>query len=282
MTRFIKSLIKSERGLALPIALILLALGGLLITPALSYAATSLNAGQSTVKNVSGLYAAEAGIEDTLWCLENSVPTNTSLSENLNGMTVTMQTEDKGNFVLFAGEWVEGAGHYDWLTVTGEVVWDGGAGAYKYTITVTREPEANGNIKLASVGARLPLGYSYQAGSAALFVTNLSTNEPDAELDGAGAHMLDWNFSPPRPELSAGDPTKTQIFYITGSGELTGHYAWAVAAEGDVGTVSELDGAFYIITATASQGSEVTAIIVADVMVSGGVPYITAWEINPQ
>ncbi|MBU2608583.1 MAG: hypothetical protein KKF26_04625, partial [Chloroflexi bacterium] len=159
---------------------------------------------------------------------------------------------------------------------------DGGAGAYKYTITVTREPEANGNIKLASVGARLPLGYSYQAGSAALFGTNLSTNEPDDELDGAGAHLLDWDFSSPRPALSAGDPTKTEVFYITGSGELTGHYAWAVAAEGDVGTVSELDGAFYIITATASQGSEVTAIIVADVMVSGGVPYITAWEINPQ
>jgi len=257
-------------------------MGGLLITPALSYATTSLNAGQSNIKNMSGIYAAEAGIEDTLWCLKNSAPTNTSLSENLNGMTVTMQTEDKGDYVLFAGEWVGGAGHYDWLTVTCEIVWDGGAGAYKYTITVTREPEANGNIKLANVGARLPVGYSYQAGSAALFGTNLSTEEPDDELDGAGAHLLDWELSPPRPELSAGDPTKTQVFYITGTGALTGHYAWAIASDADVGTVSELDGSFHIITATASQGSEVMATIVADVMVSEGTPYITAWEINPQ
>jgi hypothetical protein len=161
------------------------------------------------------------------------------------------------------------------------MVWDGGAGAYKYTITITREPETSGNIKLAEVGARLPVGYSYQAGSAALFGENLSIGVPDDDLDGTGAHLIKWVLDP-NPTLDAGNPTRTQIFYATGAGELDGHYAWVVANRADIGAVSELSGGFYIITATASEGSEIVAVIVANVMMSEGVPYVTAWQINPQ
>lgn len=281
MANLWKRIIRDETGQALPVVLILLVLGGLVIAPSLSYAATSLDSGRNNMRSVNGLYAADAGVQDALWCLNNGVPTNTSLSETLNGMTVTIQTEVKGDYVLYAGEWVTGTGHYDWLTVTGEIVWDGGAGAYKYTITVTREPETSGNIKLSKVGARLPVGYSYQAGSAALFGENLSTDEPDDELDGAGAHLLDWELFP-EPVLDAGNPTRTQIFYATGTGSLEGHYSWVIANRADVGAVGELSGAFYIVTATATEGGETVAVIVADVMMSEGVPYITAWKINPQ
>ncbi len=281
MAKFWKRIIRDETGQALPVVLILLVLGGLVIAPSLSYAATSLDSGRNNMRSVNGLYAADAGVQDALWCLAENTTVHTSLSETINGMTVTIQTETKGDYVLYAGEWVTGAGHYDWLTVTGEMVWDGGAGAYKYTITVTREPEASGNIKLVEVGAKLPVGYSYQAGSAALFGENLSTNEPDDELDGAGAHLLDWEISP-EATLDAGNPTRTQIFYATGTGPLEGHYAWVIANRADVGAVGELSGAFYIVTATATEGGETTAVIVADVMMSEGVPYITAWKINPQ
>ena len=282
MAKFWKRLIRDEAGQALPVVLILLVLGGMLIAPSLSYAATSLNSGRNTMRNVCGLYAADAGVQDALWCLAENTTVHTSLSETINGMTVTIQTEVKGDYVLYAGEWVTGTGHYDWLTLTGEMVWDGGAGAYKYTITVTREPETSGNIKLAEVGARLPVGYIYQAGSAALFEENLSKNPPDDELDGAGAHLVSWELDP-NPTLTPENPTRTQVFYATGAGSLDGHYAWVVANRADIGAVSELSGAFYIITATASEGSEIVAVIVADVMMSAeGVPSIISWRINPE
>ncbi len=281
MARFWQQILKGERGQALPVVLVLLVLGGLVIAPSLSHTATSLNSGRAMVRSVSGLYAAEAGVEDALWCLAENITVHTSLSETINGMTVTIQTETKGGYILYAGEWVTGEGHYDWLTVTGEIVWDGDAGAYKYTITVTRQPETSGNIKLAEVGARLPIGYSYQDGSAFDFVDNLSRAEPDDALDEAGAHLLEWEL-PSNPTLTESDPTRTQIFYITGSGELEGHYVWVVANRADVGAVSELSGTFYIVTATATEGGETTATVVADVMMSEGLPYITSWQINPQ
>ena len=282
MHKLLRKMMNTEKGQALPAVLILLCLGGLLISPSLSFASTSLNSGQNTLKSIRGVYAADAGVMDTIWCLKNGAPTHTSLSETLNGMTVTIETEDKGDYLLYAGEWITGSGHMDYLEITGEMVWDGGASVYKYTITVTRQPQATGNIKVTEIGAKLPVGYSYQTGSAALFAENLSDSEPDDEVDGDGAHMLSWGFSPPCPTLTEEDPTRTQTFYSTGTGELEGHYAWVIVSREDVGTVSELNGSFYIITATATEGSETAAVITADVMLSEGVPYITAWQISSQ
>jgi len=50
----------------LPIVLILLALGGLLLAPALSYASTTLKVDQTHKQKMAELYAADAGIEDVM------------------------------------------------------------------------------------------------------------------------------------------------------------------------------------------------------------------------
>jgi len=50
----------------LPIVLILLALGGLLIAPALGYASTTLKVDQMHEQKMAALYAADAGIEDAM------------------------------------------------------------------------------------------------------------------------------------------------------------------------------------------------------------------------
>lgn len=221
-----------------------------------------------------GLYAADAGVEHVLWSIKGGTAIPTSLPQNLNGMQVTMTTVTQGNYTLIAGEWVPPNGHSDWLVVTGDMVWDGSASAYKYTITVTYQGDGQG--KVIEVGARLPIGYDYQADSAALFGDNLSTDEPSNELDGDGAHLLTWTFG----QIIL-DPTRTQIFYATGSGELSGDYAWAVLTRSDVGEVGELAGTFYIITATATrpQDGAVTAKVEANVMQSGSDVYITSWRI---
>ncbi len=65
------------------------------------------------------------------------------------------------------------------------------------------------------MGARLPVGYNYQAGSAGSFPGNLSTAEPSNTLDGEGAHMLTWNFGQKSINIA------TQIFYASEGDKVT-------------------------------------------------------------
>lgn len=293
MKRRLIRAIKSESGQALPIVLVLLLLGGLLIAPTLSYASTSLNVGQIVEKNVKGLYAADAGVEYVLWQIANSIPPpeQQQLPE-VNQMPVYIQTYIIGTYTLYKGE-LEEVGeppqsHYDWITVEGEMVWVEEAQAYKYTITVTWQPQSGqSTIHLEEIGVRLPVGYSYVEDSAAdpIFLYNLSTDEPVDTLDGADAHMLNWELPPPRPDVSELGPTRTQIFYVTGEGEQEGDYTWVVADPSSIGIVGEVIGGLYRIRATArSEGDEIIAIIMADAMWNETEEEITIllWQINPQ
>ena len=293
MARLWQQIMKGEKGQALPAVLVLLVLGGLLIAPCLSYASTSLNAGQIVEKNVRGVYAADAGIEDALWKLKNDLPISESYllpGEPVNQMQVAIEPPvNKGIYALYFGGLLEvSKNHYDWLAVEGEMIEE--AEAYKYTITVTWQPKAGKEgkptIKLKEVGVRLPVGYSYQSDSADSFGDNLSRDEPDDTLDGAGAQMLNWELPTPRPEVSDEDPTATQTFYVTGEGGLEGDYAWVMAAEGDIRVVSEATGTLYRITATATRpgDGEITAIVMADAIFHEGTEEICIilWQINPQ
>ena len=282
MFRFLKQVIKSERGQALPIVLALLVLGGLTIVPVLNHAATSLNAGRTIEKSVNGLYAAEAGVEDTIWRLKSAISPSQQLPQNINRMQVTIQTENKGPYTLYSDELVHTEGHSDYLSVDGEMAWDGGAGAYKYITTVTWQPHPGTPvIHLVEVGTRLPLNYSYQTGSAGCFPNNLSTNEPTEILDGQGAQMLTWELASPYPSVSESSPAQTQTFYVTGVGNQEGDYTWVVANSRDIREVGEITGTLYRITSTATcpENGEITAKVVADVLVDGAAAYIISWRI---
>lgn len=282
MLRFLKQIIGDEKGQALPVVLALLIVGGLMVTPTLNYAATSLNSGRIIEKGVNGLYAADAGVEYTLWYLTNDIPPPQQLPENINRMEVALQSEELGTYTLYFGELIQTDGHINYLSVEGEMVWDGTAGAYKYTITVIWQPESGiPVIHLEEVGARIPLGYGYQSWSAASFAENLSTNEPDEVVDGAGAYMLNWVPESPYPSVSEDDPVQTQTFYITGEGSQEGDYAWVVANREDIGAVGEINGTIYRITATATRygDGETTAEIVADAVIAEGTADIISWQI---
>jgi len=60
-------IIKGQKGQALPIVLILLAIGGLLIVPTLNYASTSLKAHQVIETKAEELYSADSGVEDAIY-----------------------------------------------------------------------------------------------------------------------------------------------------------------------------------------------------------------------
>lgn len=279
MKTLIKKLIRQEQGLALPAVLIALALGSMLLLPTISYAGTNLKVAQVTNKNVKGLYAAGAGVDDVIWCLKNIVPARTALPQNINGMQVTMATQSMGNRTLFAGEWVTCSSHTNWLDIDTTATLVSG-NTYEYTITLNYS--GDGNCKLTGIGARIPVGYTYSLGSAYPFETNLSREDADDDdVDGEGAYLLFWPL--PSITMNNGD-TRTQIFHISGSGDIEGDYGWAVASREDVGQVGELSGDFNIITATATMpgSGEVVAQIVANVMAAGTDYYVTSWQISSQ
>lgn len=278
----VKPISQSEKGQALPIVLALLALGGLTVLSSLSYATTSLNAGQIISHNVKGIYAAEAGIEYALWCLSRAVSPPAQLPEKVNEMAVTIQYESKGVYTIYLGELIEPGEHNDYLSISGEIVWDESAQAYKYTITVTWQAESGRSvIHLEQIGARLPKGYVYVDGSAAEFPQNLANFDPAETLDTIGAYLLSWEFESPQPSVSQSVPVRTQTFYITGTGNLNGGYTWVVANREDIGAVGEFTGTLYRITAAAThpENSAIKSAIIAEVIVSGATMYTISWQI---
>jgi len=283
MRKIWRLILKGELGQALPITLALLVIGGLTIVPSLNLTFSSVKNSRMLEEGIKGTYAAEAGVEDALWSLANGVSPSSQLADNINDTQVNIQTVDKGMYTIYFGELIEPGEHGEYLDVTGNMTWDAGENAYKYTITVTWQPNPGPpTIHLREVGARIPVGYTYQALSAADFTENLSTDEPDEILDSQGAYLLNWELNLPYPYVSETEPVQTQIFYISGTGSQEGHYAWVVANREDIGAVGEITGNAYRITATAVclETNRTTAKIVAEAMIGGGETYITSWQIN--
>ena len=283
MFKMLRRILKDESGQALLITLAMLVIGGLTIVPSLNLTFSSVKSSHRLEEGTRGTYAADAGIEDTLWALANGLSPSSQLPDNINGMQVNLQTVDKGVYTVYLGELIEPGGHSEYLDVSGNITWDPGADAYKYTITVTWIPNPGPpTIHLGEVGARIPVGYTYQAGSAADFAENLSTDEPEETLDGQDAYLLNWDLGTPAPYVSGAQPVQTQIFYIDGTGNLEDYYSWVVADREDIGAVGEITGTAYRITARAlcPETGETTATIVAEIMIGGGVTHITSWQIR--
>ncbi len=272
--------LNGERGQVLPLVLAFLAIGSLTIVPSLNYVTSNLNSSRSLNSAMKGTYAADAAIENTLWSLARSIAPPAQLT-GVNNMSVSIQTENKGTYTLYFGELIETGVHNEYLDIQGQIVWDDTVGLYKYTITVTWLPnEGEPVIHLDSIGARLPLNYSYVEGSAADFGNNLSEDEPEIVLDSLGVEMVNWDFGTPMPSVSEHDPSATQTFYITGTDEQQGEYTWVVANRTDVGAVGEFTGGLYRITAVARRLEDNRAIarVVADVLINTEDTFVLSWQ----
>jgi hypothetical protein len=103
----VKRILKKEAGQALPMALILLVLGGFLVVPTLAFMTTNLNANRQIDRKNLELYAADAGVENVLWNIQddpgilpaegNTLPLDFP-DQTINGMnTVTTTIENLGN-----------------------------------------------------------------------------------------------------------------------------------------------------------------------------------------
>jgi len=74
MKAILKRIKSEEKGAVFLLALILLAVGSIILVPLLSYMSTGLVATKIFGDETKALYAADAGVEDAIWRLTNDVP----------------------------------------------------------------------------------------------------------------------------------------------------------------------------------------------------------------
>ena len=257
----------NEKGQALAIVLALLAIGGLTIAVNLDYAVTSLKGSGTVEQNMKGLYAAGAGVESVLWSLGKDVTPPTTLTQNINQMAVRMTTVVTGNYTLYMGGLEDPTDKPGVLTISGNISPVGGD-RYRYIITLTMAQLQAGTIHVEEVGARLPVGYTYDDSATRSDGGTIGATNPAQTQDNAQAWMLQFFWTAAnRPTLTEGE-TFILTFYITGTGDVEGEYAWAVADPEAYGIYGEVSGGRYQITSTAVRPTDNRTIskIVADAM----------------
>jgi len=247
MNRRLTKVLKSEKGQALVVVLILMVLGGLLIIPCLNYTATSLNTGQIHKETMALIYAADAGVGDALWGIKNeTVPIGPFDYETEFTYSLPEEINDKAVEVTIQQIWplsgletdVNGTTSSYHLMITGGIV-DEEEGEYKVQMSYDG---ASGDLLIDRVGVWLPPGFDYVTGSS----SGITTDDPTNILDWHGGKALEWDFLPavnfldlpvpPPPEPPPGGgftpaeeyPSwRTLTFNVSPIGELAkGTYTW--------------------------------------------------------
>jgi Tfp pilus assembly protein PilX len=102
MRKSVRRAIRDEKGAALALVLVLLVVGGLILTPLLGLMTTGLMSGQVYEKKTAELYAADAGVEDAVWRIQadnlrfgtNNWSDPWHLTVNGKNVTVQVRRED--------------------------------------------------------------------------------------------------------------------------------------------------------------------------------------------
>jgi len=134
MKTIVKRLVGDEKGAALVLALILLLVGGLIAAGLLSHMGAGLLAGEIYERRTVELYAADAGVEDAIWKIQNNdgyLPCNPSSEpriytiNDINGKSIKVSIDyvDGGTYKITSVAITDGDG-------------DGGIAAIDSTTTI--------------------------------------------------------------------------------------------------------------------------------------------------
>jgi hypothetical protein len=197
MTRKTKRMIKmvraGQRGSAMILVLIFMALAGLIVPPMLAHMSTGLKTGMIFEENTRTLYAAESGVTDGLWYVSYGDIGELFTTYKQYGFyaysptyewsyTVDETINDREVEVAVQNIWMpqnvaappeaEARG----IIEAGKLILTSSANSStEYEIEAVFYPEAGENLTVASLGVWLPPGYSYVPNSSLL------------ELEGPGA-----------------------------------------------------------------------------------------------
>jgi carbonic anhydrase/acetyltransferase-like protein (isoleucine patch superfamily) len=90
MNAAVRRIITEQKGKILIMVLVLLLIGGLILAPLLGLMSTGLTAGQVYEKKAAELYAADAGVEQAIWHLQQGGDPDDVLTLTVNGKDVTV------------------------------------------------------------------------------------------------------------------------------------------------------------------------------------------------
>ena len=157
-----------ERGQALPLVLLALAIGSLVITPFIGHASSSLIGSRVYGEAITEQYSCDAGIEWALWKLKENPVLTTNTAYHTTSFEPFPSEINGSSFPTTELRFVEGAGATETLTPE----WQDGKKWQKYpvdttdkgTITVVVETDAPAvDIKLEQVVYELEGGSPYTA-----------------------------------------------------------------------------------------------------------------------
>jgi len=206
-----RTLIRGEKGYVLIAALVVLVVLGLIAGPLLSYMVGGLKAGHVVEAGATELYAADAGVQDALWRIENL-----ELTDFLSGYdeydyyglwpyVLPDAVNDKAVNITIQNVWIPmGIDAPDAATARntveqGKVVITGSAfdpGTSEYQIKISYQ--ACGGVPAATtVGIWLPPGFGYTERSGSCSLQGRSFYQPPNIASYKGGCAVVWGFSPP-------------------------------------------------------------------------------------
>ena len=211
--KLLKKIIKGESGQALPIVLILLVLGGLLISPVLSYASTTLKVGQMHEQKMAELYAADAGIEDAVHKILTDNAWLEGWEENhsdcynlpqINGMPVNITVTKLAlvHSILGEDEYKTGQPHSGWIQPGMPYEVNRTEDYVEYTCHITIVYDGVGKRQLSGIGAFLSpfpgsedlIDCPYDVTpSGVITLDNLTGNSPEVKPT-AGGWAVVWRW----------------------------------------------------------------------------------------
>jgi hypothetical protein len=279
------NIVKQQNGVALPVVLVMFAIGGLLVVPSINYMATNLKAGSATKAEFKGIFAADAGVEDALWQIKNDTPDflDPYTITDINGMSVDINIDE----VDTIGGVPVGStgGDAEDLVLETLVTDDSGTGNYTYTLSVTNN--GTGLLSVDKILIDFPSGVDYVSGSTSTNVTLPEYAEPSVIGSPDTCITLLWiNGTGSHPKIGTGE-TKYHCFKLIGppgmEEAIEESNGFVKVKRQNIGTVWLGDFPPYSIEAKAKDDSgTVVATIRAGVWGGEGViASISCWQVIP-
>jgi len=216
MKMIMKEAIRDEKGAAFTMVLVLLVVGGLILTPLLGLMSAGLMSGQVYEDTMYQLYAADAGIEDGLWQIRNveladlfsgydeydySTPWGYYLDDHQGGVAQVVLVNDKSVNVTIENVWIPkdipapDAATAEQTIEEGKLIIAGNpslAVASEYEIKISYDPCGGAaNAQVLTLGIWLPPGFEYDDNCS--LEGKVYYSEPDV-TPYKGGYAVVWDF----------------------------------------------------------------------------------------
>lgn len=282
----LSSYVKRQGGMALPAVLVMFAVGSLIIVPSLRYVSTNVNFGNKGAEEFEAILAADAGVEDALWKIQNDVPDSLPYSYELtgiNGFSVDVEIDEVS--MLAGEEMVREGTQEDRLLVSSNVTYNETEELYDYTLMFTSNH--NKPIKIVKFAVYFSPGVGYVVDSTTSNITKPVDLEPVVTGTPLTGITLIWENESPHPVLAT-YTTEYHLFQLSGPPGMEDlimeSHGFVQGLSIDIGSVWINDIYPYTITSEAKTGpEEVEASIRAGAWGGDGkIISIDCWQVIPQ